>query len=269
MNSSKQIALFFLSGMLALATVLPGCKKDDEPAPQLPPESSFVMNFNNFSSADDTLAQRNLTSYRNWGHAYGTVAVWNTIITVGLAVPVASFLESFNHEAVYHPDESNWTWSYNVTAAGQVYEAELTAYMEGNSVVWEMRVTKGNEFSDFLWYTGTSDINGDDGYWILMNKPSDPRPLLRIDWYQDLGGAASIRYTNVVPDGPENGGYILYGTSDGAFDRYYNIFNKGQDNMTLIEWNHTNLNGNIKDPAFYEDYEVHCWGTNLQDIVCP
>ncbi len=269
MKPVKRIAAISVSGILILLFILPGCKKNDEPAPQLPPESSFVMNFNDFSSADDTLAQRDLYSYRNWGHAYSKVAVWNTIIAVGLAVPVASFLESFNHEAVYHPDDNNWTWSYNVTHAGKIYEAELTGYLQADSVVWEMRVTKSDEFSDFLWYRGKSHTDRTGGYWILMNDPLDPYTLLKIDWSQDFNGSSSLRYTNIVPGGIENGGYIYYGVVPDSFDRFYDIYNKGHNNLTEIEWNHTDLNGHIKDPEFYQDASWHCWGTGLQDIDCP
>ena len=269
MNSFKKTAAFILGGTMLFAIVLTGCKKDDEPAPQLPPQSSFVMNFDEFSSPGDTLVQRELLSYQNWGHAYTMVAGWNAIISVGLAVPVVSFLEAFNHEAVYHPDENNWTWSYNVTHAGQTYEAELTGYLEADSVVWEMRITKDNEFSDFLWYRGKSHTDRTGGYWILMDSPSDPKPLLKIDWYQDFDQSAGLRYTNIVPGGPENGGYIFYGVQAGTFDRFYNIYNKGQDNLTIIEWNHTDLHGQIKDPAYFEDSDWHCWDTTLQDVVCP
>lgn len=270
MNSFKRTVVFVLMGIILLLTIFSGCNKDkdEEPAPQLPPESSFVMNFDDFSNPDDTLAQRESDSYQNWGHAYLKVAAWNTVIAVGLAVPVASFLESFNHEAVYHPKENNWTWSYNVALNGQTYEAELTGFLETDSIVWEMRIS-GNTFTDFLWYYGKSHTDRTGGYWILKDKPSHPELLLKIDWQQDYDGAATIRYTNIVPDGPENGGYIFYGTSTDTFDRFYNIFNKGQENLTLIEWHHTHLNGHIKDHAFYQDYDWHCWGTDLQNIICP
>ena len=268
MNSLKKTAAFVLTGIILFAIVLVSCKKDDEPAPPLPPQSSFVMSFDDFSNASDTLVQREAQTYRNWGHAFSMVAGWNAIITAGLAVPVASFLEAFNHEAVYHPDENNWTWSYNVSHAGQTYEAELTGYFEADSVVWEMRISS-NSFTDFLWYRGKSHTDQTGGYWILMDQPSNPQPLLKIDWYQDFDSSAGLRYTNVVPGGPENGGYIFYGITTGTFDRFYNIYNKGQDNLTDIEWDHTNLNGRIQDPAFYADSDWHCWNTDLQDIICP
>ena len=270
MKTIQKTTVFLVLVTLVLTSVLAGCNKDEnEPAPQLPPESSFVMSFEDFSNPDDTLSPREINSYHNWGISYATVTVWNTIITVGLAVPVASFLESFNHEAIYHPDEQNWTWSYNVITGGHTYEAELTGYLEADSVVWEMRVTKSNQYADFLWYWGKSHINRTGGYWILREKPANPNEMLRINWNQDSNGIANLRYTNIIPNDSENGGYIFYGTTLDAYDRFYDIFNKGQDNLTEIEWNHVDLDGRVKNPAHYQDTNWHCWGTDLQDMICP
>ena len=62
-----------------------------------------------------------------------------------------------------------------------------------------------------------------------------------------------IKYTNIIPGGAENGGYIYYGTQTGDMTRFYDIFNKGQDNLTEIEWNHTDYHGHVKDPNKFGD----------------
>lgn len=267
----KNLKLNFLITGLLFSFVLVSCKKDNnsEPAPELPPESSFEMDFSGFSNPNDTLASRNLSSYHNWGHAYADVAVWSTIIKVGLAVPVAAFYESFNHEAVYHPGDNNWTWCYNFMAGGTVHEAELTGYLENDTVNWEMRITKAGAFTNFLWYTGKNSFDRSGGYWILNEKPANPNPLLRIDWTYEGGGIGDMQYTNVKPGGAENGGYIHYGTSTGDLTRFYNIYNKGQDNLTEIEWSNVDYHGHIKDPKVFGDSDWHCWDDSLQDVVCP
>lgn len=265
----KGLINFLVLGLI-LSIGLVSCKKNtDEPAPELPPESSFVMDFSDFSDADDTLGSRDFGLYENWGHAYGNVVVWSTIIKVGLAVPVAAFLESFNHQAVYHPDENNWTWSYNFIAGGIIHEAELTGFIVSDTVNWQMRITKDGHYSDFLWYYGKNSFDRSGGYWILHENPTNSNELLRIDWTYSGGGIGDTRYTNVKPDGPENGGYIYYGTSTGEMTRFYDIYNKGMDNLTEIEWNHSDLHGRVKDPNKFGDTDWHCWGTNLQNVDCP
>jgi len=254
--------------LLVLALVT-GCKKNDEPAPALPPQSSFVMDFGDFSNPDDTLGSREIGTYQNWGFAYTNVVVWNTFLTVGLAVPVASFIESFNHEAIYHPNQDNWTWSYNVTVGLVVYEAELTGYLESDSVVWEMRITKGNEYAGFLWYHGKSAMDQSGGYWILNDNPLNPNTLLQIDWNNYADGTADIRYTNIVPGGNENGSNIFYATLTGEMNRTYEIYIASTDNTTDIEWSSVYHNGHVSDPHHYGDNNWHCWDLNLMDVECP
>jgi hypothetical protein len=149
-----------------------------------------------------------------------------------------------------------------------VYEAELTGYLETDSVVWEMQITKGTDFADFLWYYGKSALNETGGYWILQENPLNPNSLLRIDWNKYADSTSDIRYTNIRPGAPENGGYIFYGTELTDLDRFYHIYNKGADNLTKIEWSSVNKNGRVKDPYHFVDADWHCWDTSLMDVVC-
>lgn len=261
--------LFVLTlGILSLS----GCKKDEDEktAPALPPQAGFVMNFSDFNSAGDTLKSAAQTdTYFNWGYSYLNVAVWNAVLTGVLAVPVASFVEAFNHEAVYHPDNNNWTWSYNFNVAFTAYEAELTGSIVGDSTLWEMRITKAGAYSDFLWYHGKANLTQTGGYWMLIESPESPNNLLRIDWHNYADGTADIKYTNVKPGIPENGSYIYYGSTLDPFNRFYNIYHKNLNNTTTIEWSSTLKNGHVKDPLHYGDISWHCWDYNLQDVVCP
>jgi hypothetical protein len=269
MKSIKNLILQSGLILLVFSLISTGCSKKDEPAPDLPPQSSFIMDFSDFSNPGDTASSRETNTYHNWGYSYTAVIVWQAILSVGLAVPVVSFAEAFNHEAVYHPDEDNWTWSYNAVLNDVVYEAELTGYLEADSVVWEMRITKGNEYSNFLWYYGKSAIDRSGGYWILRENPINANALLRINWHKYTDGTADISYTNIRPGDPENGGYIFYGTALTDFDRFYDIFNKGQDNLTEIEWSSVNKDGHVKDLNHFGDNLWHCWDSSLMDMVCP
>jgi hypothetical protein len=257
----------------AITLMISGCKKDKEEikdAPALPPKSGFVMNFDDFSNPNDTLkSTRSATTYNNWGYSYLNVVWWNALLNVGLAVPVASFGEAFNHEAVYHPDAGNWTWSYNVTVAQGVYEAELTGSLVADSVLWEMRITKDTEFSDFLWYYGKSDLLQTGGYWILKESPANQVNLLKIDWSKHSDGTSDIRYTDIKPGDAGNGTYIFYGSTLAELDRFYKISGVNLDISTDIEWSSTAKNGHVKGPHHYQNSDWHCWDETLQDIVCP
>ncbi len=270
--------LKFYTGFIAMLVIaagmffVSGCKKDDnnKTAPALPPQAGFVMNFNDFSNSGDTLKSALQTeTHSNWGYSYLNVAAWNTMLTVGLAVPVTSYVESFKHEAVYHPDVKNWTWSYNFNVGFTAYMATLTGAVVGDSTSWEMRITKAGAYADFLWYHGKAAIGQSGGYWILMESPENPGELLRIDWNKYSDGTADIKYSNIKPGNADNGSYIYYGTTLSSFDRFYQIYNKKLNNLTSIEWSATLNNGHVKDPVHYKNTAWHCWDYHLQDIVCP
>ncbi len=278
-----------------LATFVTGCKgtETNEPttAPSIPPLSSFVIDFDDFySEANVTPTSGNAASLvqlasftsggsdsysspqyaigskQNWQFAAFNVGVWSSIIVVGLAVPVAAFAESFNHIPQQQADYS-WIWSYNVSLLGIVYTAELHGKFIDNGVRWDMYISKQGEYADFLWYYGESDLPATEGFWILKHNPSDPTDFIQIDWGRDLAeGTHDIRYTNIVPGGAENGGYIWHGLTTEPFDRFFNLFNKGQNNHTYIEWNSTTKAGRVKDAKHFGDNEWHYWDSNHMDV---
>ena len=251
------------------------CTKYDEtaesnPAPEIPPASTFAMDFNDFSNIDTT-AFKSSQTYNNWGWAALNVGVWNTILTITFAIPVASFHEAFNHQGVWNPAEGKWIWSYNFIAGGVVHLAELKASSVSEGIKWEMFISKTNAFTDFLWYHGVSNLTNTEGEWHLNENPNTPGEIILIEWNRNsTGSEADIKYTNVKQGAPENGGYIFYGINTNVpFDAFYHIYGASADNLVTIEWSRTNKNGHVSDEAHFGDTSWHCWDEMLLDIICP
>ncbi|MFC2087713.1 hypothetical protein ACFLSA_06100 [Bacteroidota bacterium] len=269
---NKSISLLLLV-IVFTAYIFSGCETtngDDEIAPELPPKSTFIMDFSDFqnSSTKSLLLDNESLTRFNHGFAALNVFFWNTFITIGMAIPVASFIESFKHEAVLEGTKW-WKWSYNFKAAGALHKAELHAKL-ADSVRWEMYITKENYYTDFLWYYGEMNLEGTEGYWIMSKNPDSAISVLRIDWSREIKDSiANIRYLNIEPDGPENGGYISFElTEANPYDARYTIFNKGKNNLVEIEWNRDTKEGRMKDSLLFKDMEWHCWNENLDDVVC-
>jgi hypothetical protein len=251
---------------IILFSVMQSCKKDHGDPPELPPQSAFLADFSDFQENKFTTDK----TVVNWTHSVINVAVWNTFITVGLAIPVASYLEAVNnHEAEYQSDNT-WLWEYSFYAAGSTFTAKLYGTINDNETVsWEMYISRSGFFEDFLWYTGISQFDRMGGSWTLFKSPSEPRELLLIEWERTTEETGHIKYTNIEPGGAENGGYILYGNdSQSDLDSYYDIFNKGANNLTEIEWKKSDLSGRVKDPGHYGDELWHCWDAAQQDVDC-
>lgn len=263
-------------------------------SPSLPP--SFLIDFDSFTSSNDvssvipdgmeqqfqfasfspsddvtspfTTAVFGDNSY--WNHAAFNVGFWSIVVVVGLAVPVAAFVASF-HNIPYQQDDGSWIWSYDVPVAGVKHTAELHGIYIDNGVRWEMYVTKAGDYTDFLWYYGESDRPGTEGFWILKESPTKNHDLLQIDWHRNIAdGTGYIKYTNIVPGGPENGGYIqVETTTQTPYDSFWDIYNKGQDNHTYIDWRSKSQEGRVKDQKRFAADNWHCWDGDHRNIVCP
>lgn len=259
------------SGILAICflIVFPiACSDDEDPgiAPELPPVGSMVMDF---SVLEDGNSAGRLETQVNWGVAAVHVAVWNTILTINVALPVASFTTAISQTPSYDFDRNLWVWTYDYTFLGRTYTSELTAILTTSKILWEMQISQENGFQDVTWYTGETALDGNSGFWLLNYNADDPEPRLRIDWVRTGEEISLITYTNVNEGDDNEGGYIEYGNKiSGEFDAYYEISMPTRDSDVLIEWRKENGSGHIQDPEFFQDEEWHCWDENFEDIDC-
>ena len=268
----------------------PAFEYPDEP-PQLPP--SFGLDADMFSSLPDTvpsaetidqgalLASINIPGkslfpsravpgdQAHWNHAAGNVLIWSAVIVAGLSVPVAAFVASFNN-IPYKESPTTWIWSYDVNIGNKKHTAELHGTYVPNGVEWEMYISKEGEYTGFLWFNGESDLAGTEGYWIMKENPSNPNDLLRIDWQRDpAAGTNEIKYENIKPGAPEKGGYIITRvTGESPYDASWDIYNKGRNNHTYIEWNRETEAGRVKDSNRFGNSDWHCWGTDHKNTDC-
>jgi hypothetical protein len=245
--------------------------------PEIPPASTFVMDFGDFAGGgapklipgtiDPVTAQ--MIPGGNWAWSALKVGVWNVIITVGLAVPVAAFVASFEHEPEAQ-DDGTWAWTYDVPVGGTTYTARLTAAAIENGIEWNMYVSKEGDYTDFNWFTGESNLVGTAGTWTLNKNPQDPTPLLDIEWSRnEEAETGDIKYTNIESGSNDEGSYIAYAKSTGLFDASFELLNNDGDNLTTIQWSTSGHDGRIMDPARFNDNEWHCWDGDLQNADCP
>ncbi len=248
--------------VLSISAVFTSCKKE---APVLPPENAFVI------SALDSNSQKKFSdSYSNWIYASTDVAIWTTILKVGLAVPVTAYVKALQ-EKPRHVAGDKWLWEFSVPVLLSNYNIQLYGkFNDTKGVDWQMYVSQVGGVQDFLWFTGTQNAEGTQGKWILFKSPAANHQLLQIDWTRNIGeNTGTIKYTNIEPESTENGGYISYGNNQaGDYNAFYKIYNKGKDNLTQIEYNTKLHNGRIYDYNVFQDSLWHCWDTQHLNISC-
>jgi hypothetical protein len=276
MTRQKNYVFIFSLVMAIIFAVT--CSKDStepqETPPALPPTNSFIMDFNSFPVGGGMALGKSgnviLQTRENWGWAASNILVWNTVLFVNLAVPVAAFYASFQHDPVKESDGS-WSWSYAFNAQSSQYTAKLNCSLNNNLVYWKMYISKEGEFTQFLWYEGQGDLGYSHGTWTLYKNPAVPVPYIGIEWNrnpQDETG--DIQYTNIMEEDPNMDSYIHYGTMTGSrYDAYYTIYQNNIVNHVYIEWEKLTKIGRVMDLNHFQDEGWHCWDELLFDSECP
>lgn len=273
MHFIKTLPILFVIGIIVLIV---SCEDDktvnpQDQAPTIPPQSSMIIGFDEFPDTASGGAPENpILSKRNWGWAAGNVAVWNSLLTLTLAVPIAAFAEAFNHQPVKQSDGS-WLWQYSVTVQEALYTSKLIGKNVAEEVEWKMLLTKEGEYTDFEWFTGFCNLPATEGNWTLNKDPNLPSPFLYIEWHRNATeGTADVKYTNISPTLPGDGSYIFYGkTNEVLYNRFYQIFGAEENRLIDIKWNYEQYFGTVKDSIYFEDTNWHCWDERLDDIDCP
>jgi len=237
---------------------------NDNPAPDMPPVSTFLMDFSHFPE------NKLEGDSSNFIYASANVLIWNIVVAANMIIPASAFTESFRHEGIFQPENGSWIWSYNFNPGVQ-HKAELHCMLNGNNVSWEMYISKTGSYTDFLWFSGEHDLLMTEGTWILSRNPENmPGEFLNIEWTIDkTDNSSSIKYTIIEESDPLYGGYINFGLNNNSlFDAFYNIYNSSVDISLNIQWNTTNKNGRVQNSHYFGDDLWHCWDTNLANIDC-
>lgn len=272
MHLIKTFPILFVIVMIGLIV---SCEEDkgtnpQDQAPTIPPQSSMIINFDEFPDTTSlSKIESSQATKRNWGWAAYNVSVWNSILTLTLAVPVAAFNEAFNHQPVKQSD-GRWLWQYSVTVNEAVFTAKLFGKIVTEGVEWQMLLTQQGAFEDFEWFTGFSNTSVTEGTWTLNKEPNNPSPFLYIEWKRNTQeGTADVKYSLVSPTTPADGSYIFYGkTNEVPLNRFYQIYQAEHNNLIEIKWNYELHFGRVKDSIHFEDPNWHCWDERLDDTEC-
>ena len=268
----KKLLSFALILFLSIG-FFPGCKKDKGSPPVLPPKESMTIDFSNFTSGkksvDLTYNQKG-TEDSNFQFAALVAGVWKLIINTTLLVPVTAFKLAVDQNPAYL-DTKTWQWSYNVTVAGVLYKARLTGQIGATDVVWKMYITNtaAGGFTDFLWFEGTSKLDGTGGQWTLNQSAAAPGAMLQIDWTKSGTLIGTIKYTYVKNGDVFKTSTIEYGLTTGSLNAYYIVhyYNNVKFSDVNVEWNTISSNGRVKS-SDYLDGTWFCWDANKINVAC-
>lgn len=270
----KKLLTLFVAATLSIVS----CQEDnsDKAAPKIPPVESMVIDFGKMGQLEKSAT----FDRTNWVYSATTVGFWNLMIGTTFAVPVAALHAALDHEPKVVGDLS-WQWEYNVDGFTGNYKARLVGkLLTASKVEWKMYIGKTgiDPFEEFLWFEGTSDMDGNSGQWILYHSAQFPEETIQIDWQRQEEQVGEIKYTYVREktdkrqNDPMLGSTLSYGLQTGEFDIYVlaNVYNNDKKafSESWIEWGGTSYNGHVKAPDFFGDEAWHCWDSSGMDTEC-
>lgn len=275
----KYLALLLIAA--TVATAITSCKKDDHgDPPVLPTSKSMDIDFENFESSAKGGQEISIpkgVSTDNWGFAAGVAIVWKTIIYSTFAVPVKAFALAVNSNPSYINDNT-WEWNYDATItidnASVTYKARLTGEKTDSNVIWKMYISKEGTapFSEFVWFEGTSSLDGTSGQWILNESYQNQVPVLQIDWTSSNGKVNMVKHTYVRAGSTFKESYIEYGLTSETLNAYYKIHYYNSTNMTFfdldVKWSTTGKNGQVYCPLHFGNTDWYCWDSNYINVSC-
>jgi hypothetical protein len=262
--------------LILSAVFYSGCKKDKGDPPTLPPQESMTIDFSNFEiqkKSDEAVASQKGTENSNWDFASGVAGVWKLIINTTLIVPVTSFKLATDQVPAYL-SKNNWQWSYTATVATVTYKARLTGEIRTSDVAWKMYIAREGtgSFPEFVWFEGTSKLDGTGGQWILNQSSLSPTPILQIDWTKTGTSVGAIKYTYVKNADSFKTSYIEFGLTTGSLDAYYTVHYYNSNTLKFsdvnVEWNTSTHNGRVKCLDYLGDINWHCWDANKINVTC-
>jgi hypothetical protein len=276
----KTIKGLLLFGFVAI--LISSCEKNkQDEAPQLPPYESMVVDFSKFTTTGKSASGIDeINTTVNYVTSAITVGYWNLILGLTLAVPVASFYQSFSHSPEFLGNKT-WQWEYDCTGFANTYHSRMLGMIRESDIKWEMYISKDGVggHDEFLWFEGTSNLNGMDGQWKLCHSYADQEGVLQIDWSKTGDEIGAVTYTyiheadNADPNQLTVGSYLSYGLTENALNAFYTVVyntrNRTEEDMTVnIEWSSTEYNGRIKAEHYFHDALWHCWDSQGNDVVC-
>jgi len=266
--------IYLLFVLVPTILFLQSCEKKGNP-PTIPPVETMLIDFSNFindtksATTPDVLNNSKAVINYNWSLAATVAGVWNRLFYDNFNVPVEALRKATENKPTYL-DNKKWQWKYSVNVLSVTYVARFTGQITSKDIKWEMYISQPGVggFDEFMWFSGTISLDGNNGQWIMYEIDSQV-PMLQIDWVKTATEVSSVKYTYVKDGDPLKDSYIEYSRNTASYKIY--LYDESLETFVniIIEWNTSDHNGRIQASDYLGDSSWHCWDGNKNDIQCP
>ena len=251
-------ALIFL-----LIVGLSGCSDtDDSPMaantptpPEMPAAEQLQFDFGFFD--EGAQLEKAAGDYDNFVNAYLRSVLLEAVAHLVLVAPVSTFSAALNTVPVAQEDGS-WVWTYDWHYGPDPITVILRGLPVGDVVEWEMSLSPVGTDYTVVWFTGTTNGNGQEGHWLFHDLDTEGFPVSgEIIWGRNFlefvghdgdAGIERLRFSDNAPDFS-----IEFTPGDGSA-------------TSFIRWNDSGT-GSLQVPDYNEGLEA-CWDVYQQNTVC-
>ncbi len=262
------------SGVLAVAALmllislnLGGCSNNEasptatntpEP-PVLPAAEQLAFDFSFFGAASELDKAAGI--HDNFINAYLRTVLLDVMAKLVLAAPVGAFSAAV-HTVPVAQDDGSWVWTYDWRHHQDVVRIILRGMPAGDVVEWELSLDPGAVGEGILWFSGTTNGDGEEGHWIFHDLDTEGYPVSgEINWGLTRGG----HYLEFVSREAEDDGDVLRFTDNAP--NYRIDFTPGNgDVASFIRW-HESGEGSLMVPDYNDGLEA-CWDVDLHNVDC-
>jgi hypothetical protein len=207
------------------------------------------------------------SSSLNFANAAVRVLAAQVATVVVLAVPVATFAAAANSTPTFE-DDDRWHWRFTTVQGGYTYMAHLSGAVQGNTVLWDMRITSPTPappLDEFVWYGGQGLLDRTSGTWTFYDPatPASSTAVLRIDWTHV--SATDHGWEATALTGAASGD--VFNTDVDGNHRMITYLDASEQEFMEIYWNAADGSGYLIAPHYNGGVKA-CWDADQQDVVC-
>ena len=228
-------------------------------APVLPPAEQLIFDFSFFDTASEL--DKAVGVHDNFINAYLRTALLDVMAKLVLAAPVGAFSAAV-HTVPVAQDDGSWVWTYDWRHHQDVIRISLRGMPAGDVVEWELSLDPGAVGEGILWFSGTTNGDGQEGRWVFHDLDAEGYPVSgEINWGPTRGG----HYLEFVSREAEEDGDTLRFTDN--YPDYRIDFTPGNaDAASFIRW-HASGAGSLMVPDYNDGLEA-CWNVDLHNVDC-
>jgi len=258
-TENKHMKGFYIYILFCFIIFINSCIPKAKVAPVLPTSESSAFDFSYF--------YENNKEDNNFSFASEKVLGWRGFLEDTISIQKEIIKNTEQYSFAYQKDNT-WLSAFSFNLNDVNYSAKFFGITDVDTVLYKGFVSY-DTISDLMLLDGKVNSNAKVGSWVfnegvVVDYEYKSVKILSINW--NFLENKHIKFT-INQAGSKNLDYFYYVDSvDTEYNAYIDVYSKGNENHTIVQWNKATKQGRVKDMLRFDNENWHYWDSNLQDI---